>query len=349
MISRSLLRTKILQTLYAHFNTGRGDVLKPEKDLEHSVQKTYNLYLHLLSLPVAVKNYAETRIDLALNKKLPTYEDLNPNKRFVENAVIKQINNDEDFKKCISKHVLSWKENPDLIKNLYNNMTESKYYKNYMEMDSTTFEDDKRLVMSFYNNELENYELFLDVLEERSIFWCNDIGFIVSLASKTIKDMTEEKFEVLPLYKSEDDRQFAFSLLQKTLYHYDEYHKLISEFIENWDIERVAHIDNIILQMAVNELVNFPTIPTNVTFDEYLELAKYYSTPKSSSFINGLLDKLYEDLTAKGIIVKIGNLGERRKPEKDDVGQNEIDTENIEENIEELSENLENQIVQEDK
>jgi len=307
MISRSLLRIKVLQVLYAHFNTGGGtDIVKPEKDLAFSIQKTYDLYQYLLLLTVAVKRYAESRIELARNKKLPSREDLNPNMRFVENEAIKQIEDKPEIRKYASERAISWVEHPELIKNLYIRMVDSPYYKEYMERFESGYEFDKQLLIDFYSSELEDFDMFLNILEEQSIFWNDDVEFIIEMAAKTVKNASFKKIDILPLYKSDDDRDFAIALLRSTILRYDEYHKIVDGFIENWDIERVAHIDNLIIQMAINELVEFSTIPIKVTFDEYLEMAKYYSTPKSSIFINGLLDKISEDLTQKGLIVKEG-------------------------------------------
>ena len=306
MISRRLLRIKILQILYAHFNTEGTGVVKSEKDLIFSIKKGYDLYYYLLVLAVAIKRYAESRIELALNKKLPNYDDLHPNTRFVENEIIKQFEDSPEFNKYINQHVINWTEHPELIKNMYAKLIDSQYYKEYMEKPVADYADDKQLLIDFYSSELEDYDILYDILEEKSIFWNDDIDFMVCMVVKTIKDMRPDRFELLPLYKSDDDREFAFSLLLATIKNYDEYYKMIDDNVVNWDIERVALIDNLIMQMAMNELVEFPSIPVKVTFDEYLEMSKYYSTPKSCIFINGLLDKISEDLTKEGKIVKTG-------------------------------------------
>jgi len=306
MISRRLLRIKILQILYAHFNAEGSSVVKTEKDLTFSIQKGYDLYFYLLLLPVILKRFAESRIELALNKKLPTYEDLNPNTRFVDNKIIKQIEDSHEFSKYITERVIKWVDHPELIKNLYSKLVDSSYYKEYMERPTVNYVNDRQLLVDFFTEELEEYDMFYDILEEQSIFWNDDIEFMVSMVIKTIKEMRLSKFDLMPLYKSDDDREFAFTLLRKTIINYNEYHKLIDSYVDNWDIERVASIDNLIMQMAINELVEFPSIPVKVTFDEYLELAKYYSTHKSSIFINGLLDKISNDLTEKELIVKTG-------------------------------------------
>ena len=306
MISRRLLRIKILQILYAHYNTAGTGIVKPEKDLLFSIQKAYDLYYYLLLLMIPIKRFAESRIELALNKKLPTFEDLHPNTRFIGNEVILQLEDNPAFNKYLKNSKLSWVKYPELIKNLYSKMVDSPYYKEYMESPESGYAEDRQIIVDFYVSELEDYDMFYDILEEQSIFWNDDIEFIVSMVIKTIKEMQPDRLELLPLYKSDDDREFAFTLLNASIKNYDEYHILIDSYVDNWDIERVAHIDNIVLQMAINELVEFPSIPVKVTFDEYLELSKYYSTPKSSLFINGLLDKILEELTQKGKINKTG-------------------------------------------
>ena len=306
MISRRLLRIKILQILYAHFNAEGSGIVKSEKDLVFSIQKAYDLYCYLLLLMIAIKRHAESRIELARNKRLPTYEDLHPNTRFIDNEVIRHIEESPAFNQQMGERKMSWVNHPELIKNLYNKLTESSYYQSYMDREACCFADDKQLLVDFFTNELEDYEMFYDIMEEQSIFWNDDIEFVVIMVIKTIKEMRPGKMSLLPLYKSDDDREFAFRLLRASIVHHDEYRKLIEGYVDNWDIERVAYIDNLIMQMAINELIEFPSIPVKVTFDEYLELAKYYSTPKSSVFINGLLDKISADLTQKGKITKTG-------------------------------------------
>ena len=306
MISRRLLRIKILQILYARSNSDDVGIVSLEKDLIFSIQKAYDLYFYILLLVIPIRQYAESRIELARNKKLPTYEDLHPNTRFIDNEAIKKIENHPEFIQYLNEHKLSWVNYPELIKNLYNRLIESPYYKEYMERSKCTFKDNRQLLIDFYTNELEEHDMFYDILEEQSIYWNDDIEFIVSMVIKTIQEMRTKKANILPLYKTDDDKEFAFRLLHATIVHYDECRKLIEHYIDNWDIERVANIDNLILHMAINELIEFPSIPVKVTFDEYLELAKYYSTPKSSIFINGLLDKISTDMIQEGKIAKTG-------------------------------------------
>lgn len=307
MISRRLLRIKILQILYAHINAENSGASKSEKELLFSVKKTYDLYFYLLLLIIVVKRYAESRIELAKSKLLPTYEDLHPNTRFVDNEIIRQLEDNPTFNKYLSEQKMSWANHPELIKNLYNLLAESAYYKEYMDLPVCSYADDKQLIIDFFTNELDRHEMFCDIMEEQSIFWNDDINFVISMVAKTVKEMQQDRVcRLLPLYKSEDDREFACQLLRASILHYDEYLKIIESHVDNWDIERVALIDNLIMQMAINELVEFPSIPVKVTFDEYLEMAKYYSTSKSSIFINGLLDKIHADLSKEGKIIKTG-------------------------------------------
>jgi N utilization substance protein B len=262
------------------------------------------LYFYLILLIIAIKRYGVSRIELARNKKLPTYEDLHPNTRFVENQVIRQIEEAPAFNQYLNECKMSWVNHPELIRNLYNKLIESPYYQEYMEDTDNSYDKDRKLLVDFFSGELNEFDMFYDILEEQSIFWNDDIEFVVIMVIKTIQEMRPGKIEFLPLYKSDEDHEFAIRLLRESIKHHNEYRKLIEDFVDNWDIERVAFIDSLILQMAINELVEFPSIPIRVTFDEYLELAKYYSTPKSSVFINGLLDKISADLSQKGKIIK---------------------------------------------
>ncbi|MDR1666898.1 MAG: transcription antitermination factor NusB [Bacteroidales bacterium] len=338
MISRRLLRIKIFQILYAYWSHTKENNLQedeinkvstpqtvkhaafrerdvslthqPVKMLEFSIQKATDLYFYLLLLLVDVKRYAESRIDLAKNKRLPTWEDLHPNTRFIDNAAVRQLEECRAFRDYTGKHKLSWVNYPELIKHLYLNLTKSGYYSTYMEDETSHYEKDKEVLMDFFTNEPGNSELFAQIMEERSIFWNDDIDFVLAYVIKTIKGMKCDR-EVELMYQSDENKEkenkdFAFRLLTVAIQHCDDYESLIEHSTDNWDLERIALSDKIILKMAINELIEFPTIPINVTFDEYLELAKYYSTPKSSVFINGLLDKILSDLTQSGKITKTG-------------------------------------------
>ncbi len=308
MLSRRLLRIKTIKALYAHFKSDSDSLLSSEKNLIQSIDKTYDLYFQMLRLVADVARYAEARIELARNKKLPTYEALNPNLKFVQNPVIRQIDTSALINDFLSKRALGWVNSPELIKSLYNGMVGSDYYAEYMASPDHSYKKAVKLVMDFYLNQVEDNPLLEEVVEEQSIFWCDDIDFSLIMVMRTLDACKagQEEMPVLPKFKSEEDLQYTKELFRKTLVNYDEYMKYIERFTQNWDVERIAFMDNLIMATAVAELINFDSIPVRVTLDEFIEISKYYSTPGSSVFINGIIDRIAETLTAEGRINKFG-------------------------------------------
>lgn len=309
MLSRRLLRIKVIKALYAHI---KGDVANVEtsvKNLRYSIDKTYDLYFQTLWLIVEVRRYAESRIEIGRNKKLPTPEELNPNTKFVDNALIAQIEHSDAVVDYIKAHNLGWSEYPDLIRDLYNKLVETDFYKKYMALGTRTYKGDASLVRSFYAwSELEDSERIESVLEEQSILWNDDFGFALIMAVRTVEDCraSQSDVPVLPEFRSDDDLQFALTLFRKSAAAYAENMRTVERFITNWDVDRIAFMDNLIMSTALAEMLAFPDIPTKVTLDEFIEIAKYYSTPGSNVFINGVLDKLTVALTAEGVITKSG-------------------------------------------
>jgi N utilization substance protein B len=309
MISRRILRIKILQLLYAYFQGADTAMAKFEKELFFSIQKTYDLYHYLLLLIIDVADYANSRIEIARQKKIPTREDLNPNTKFVENQVIQQLRVNRQLNQYLNTTRLSWVNSPELIKKLHNRIRMTPYFKEYMEHPERSYEEDKKLIIEIYSSEIINTESIYQTLEEQSIYWNDEVEFVISMIAKTIKDFKEddkEAAELMQLFKNDDDRDFARDLFRKSVVHKEEYIKLIESYTENWDVERIAFLDMLILVMAITEAVAFPSIPTRVTINEYLEIAKFYSTEKSSVFINGLLDKIFKYLKDNQKIVKTG-------------------------------------------
>ncbi|HLO60261.1 MAG TPA: transcription antitermination factor NusB [Bacteroidales bacterium] len=309
MISRRILRIKILQLLYAYFQGADSAMAKFEKELFFSIQKTYDLYHYLLLLIIDVADYANSRIEIALQKKIPTREDLNPNTKFVDNQVIQQLRVNRQLNQYLNTTRLSWVNSPELIKKLHNRIRMTQYFKDYMEHPERSYEEDKKLIIEIYTGEIINTESIYQTLEEQSIYWNDEVEFVISMIAKTIKDFKEddqETAELMQLFKNDDDRDFARDLFRKSVVHKEEYIKLIESYTENWDVERIAFLDMLILVMAITEAVAFPSIPTRVTINEYLEIAKFYSTEKSSVFINGLLDKIFKHLKDNQKIVKTG-------------------------------------------
>jgi N utilization substance protein B len=309
MISRRILRIKILQLLYAYFQNAETSLDKFEKELFFSIRKTFDLYHYLLLLIVELADYAAARIEIARQKKIPTREDLNPNTKFIDNAVIHQIRMNRQLNRYLQSTKLSWLNSPELIKKLHNRIRMTQFFKDYMEDVNRDYEKDKKLIIDIYINEIVNFDQIYQTLEEQSIFWNDELEFVVSMIAKTIKGFRENDLEdaqLMQLFKNEEDQEFVKNLFRKVILHKEENQQLIESFTENWDIERIAFMDFLIMEMAITEAVEFPSIPTRVTINEYLEIAKYYSTEKSSVFINGLLDKIFKHLKEKKKIVKTG-------------------------------------------
>ena len=308
MLSRRLLRIKVLKALYSHFKSESDSLIVSEKNLLSSIDKTYELYHQMLRLVVDVADYAEKRIELGRQKHLPTPEERDPNTKFVENRAIAALRGSETLTSYLERKKLGWGNHPELIKKLYASLVGSEYYAEYMASTNRSFREDCKLVEDFYASEVCESELLEDVVEEQSIFWSDDIDFSVIMVLRTLSDMKASQTE-LPLvaqYKNEDDEAFVRELFRKTVVNYGEYEQYIDRFTQNWDVERIAFMDILIMASAMAELVTFPSIPVKVTLDEFIEIAKYYSTPGSSVFINGVLDKIVESLTNEGRIRKVG-------------------------------------------
>lgn len=309
MLSRRLLRIKVIKALYAHFK-GEGDSLVvAEKNLLASIDKTYQLYHLLLYLIVNVQRHAEHRIELGRKKHLPTDAERNPNLKFVQNRLIAQIAGSDKLADYLTVQKLGWENHPELIKNLYNSLIDSEYYKTYMSNGKNDYADDQRLLTAFYTQALEDNERLEETLEEMSVFWGpDDLGFALTLAVRTLQEMRagQADLPLLPKFRQDDDRVFAVELFRQSLVRNEEYFVYVDAHTKNWDLERIAFMDRLIMLATIAELVHFPSIPVKVTLDEYIEIAKYYSTPASSTFINGVLDKIVGALKAEGKIVKAG-------------------------------------------
>ncbi len=299
-----------MQALYAYSKqAGESTINKTEKDLFFSINKTYDLYHHLLNLIISLNDYAQKRIEVALNKKLPTEEDLNPNKRFTDNRLINQLRINNQLLNYIESSKLSWVNNPELIKGIYNKIAASKIFEDYKNSSENSYQSDKSFIVKVYRNIISVYEPLYASLEEQSIFWNDEIEFIIGAIIKTIKKFNEEDYENAPLmqlYKNEDDIEFTKNLFRKSILKQAEYKELIKKFSKNWDFDRIAYMDILLLEMAICEATEFPNIPIKVTINEYIELSKYYSTKKSNVFINGILDKIIADLKKNNKIAKQG-------------------------------------------
>ena len=308
MISRRMLRIKVIKALYAHLKSDADSLMASEKMLVSSIDKTYDLYLLMLSLVTELAHHAEQRQEMARKKQLPTYEDLNPNRKFVDNSVIRLIANSDSVNDYLAAHKLSWARYPELIKTLFAQLEQSNYYKQYMAREERSWKEDLALINDFFTNELEESEMLENVLDEMSILWNDDLGFALVMVTRTLTNMRASHTDVklLPKFKSEEDLDYARELFAKAAVNFDKYQQQIEQYTSNWDVERIAFMDNLIMVTAMAELIGCPSIPVKVTLDEFIEIAKYYSTPGSSTFINGVLDKIVATLNEQGEIQKSG-------------------------------------------
>ena len=309
MLSRRLLRIKILQSLYAYYKAGEESLTQAEKQLFFSIRKTYDLYHYLLLLIVEIVRFAESRIEIARNKQIPTFEDLHPNTRFIENRLVMQISNNKHLNTYLKEIKLSWVNYPELIRNLSKRIHESEDYLAFMSQENVGYEDDKKLISRIFSTTILFSEELEQNLEEQSIFWNHDIEFAVSMILKTIKKFKMDsgpEAPLMPMYRNEEDRRFVKRLFRHAIANGDDYIALIGRFTKNWEVERIAFMDILVMQLCIAEIVEFEDIPTKVSFNEYLEISKHYSTSKSSYFINGILDKIIHELKTENRIVKKG-------------------------------------------
>ncbi|MGM0530357.1 MAG: transcription antitermination factor NusB [Bacteroidota bacterium] len=309
MITRRIIRIKILQIIFSYIFSEDKTIDQSEKELFFSIDKFYDLYHKLLYFMVDLRKYAENRIEIARSKKAPTHEDINPNTKFIENKVIRQIENNEDLRRYVNRKKLGWYHKKDFLKKFYSRLIESELFKEYMNNPGRSYDEDKMMVIQIYTYFLADHEPLYQQLEEQSIYWNDEVDLVISIITKTLKNLKEDEHSgklVFPLFKKNEDKDFARQLLRKTIMKYSEYDDLIKENSENWDLERIAVMDILIMKMAITEMLEFPSIPTRVTLDEYIEIAKFYSTEKSNIFINGILDKIITQLKAENRIQKQG-------------------------------------------
>lgn len=309
MISRRLLRIKALMALYAFNRREDGDLAKAESELMFSIAKTYDLYHYLILLALEISDIASEKIEQALHKKMPTPEDLNPNRRFIDNPVLIQIRNNSSFGKYISTSGLSWVNYNHIPRALYNKMLAWDIYEGYMRMTEKSYQPHKKFIISLITEFFPASEDLLNCLEEQSIYWNDDIDYILVMIEKTLrkfKPNSGAETELMPLFKNQEDEEFVKLLFRKSVMKTKQCSELIDNNTTNWEVERIALMDILVMQLAITEVLEFPEIPVKVTLNEYIEIAKYYCTPKSSTFVNGILDNIVKEIREKGLVRKFG-------------------------------------------
>lgn len=310
MLNRRHLRIKVLQALYAFFQSDTEDYGKIQKELMTSVDRIYNLYLCLLLSFSELKTIGEYRIEENKKKIRPSEDELNPNLKFVENAITSILENNVELREACEKRKVNWvgDEHQEMWRKIYLQIRESEVYFSHMNNGVTGFEEDKAFAINLFKSDIANSPILYSYLEEKDIHWIDDIDLACAMVIKTLKTFESEgKNAILPLYKDkEDEVSFINDLLKKTVSMDKENEQIIDDYTKNWELDRIAKMDVILMKMAITELQIFNNIPTKVTLNEYIEISKFYSTPKSNSFINGVLDKVIDKLQAEGKINKIG-------------------------------------------
>jgi N utilization substance protein B len=285
-----------------------------------SIGKSYDLYHYILLLIIEIADLASEKIDFALQKKMPTPEDLNPNRRFAENRVIVQLRNNLALRKYLTTNRLSWANEPDIPRTLYNKMLAWEPYKEYMQTGDNTYIADRKIVIRLVTDFFVSSEDLLSCFEEQSIYWNDDLEYISAMIEKTLRKFkagSDEKASLMPLFKNEEDEQYVKTLFRQAVLKTKECSDLIDRNTTNWEVERIALMDILVMQLAITEIIEFPEIPVKVTLNEYIEIAKYYCTSKSSTFVNGILDKIVRELRKNKTLNKTGRglIGEKSEEE----------------------------------
>ena len=309
MVSRHYLRIKTMQALYAYNANPKAEVRSYEADMVKAIHDCYELFLWLFALLPEVAFYRMKKLESLKEKYNPTEEDLNPNMKFVNNLVIRQMENNKTLQLQWPKHHVLWEDYTDLIAKLYREIEQLPEYEAYMITRENDYNEDKKLVLAIIEKVFADNDLLHWYLGEKNTHWINDYDEAMTMFYQNVKDFKEAKGDeckIVSLFKSEEDEQFCRQLFRKTLEHASEYEQMIESKLQNWELERVISMDMLLMEMALCELLEFPSVPIKVTLNEYIEIAKWYSSDKSKLFINGILDRLIVDLRAEDRIVKTG-------------------------------------------
>lgn len=307
MINRRLLRIKALQELYAYTKYDARDYRLAEKELIFSIEKTHKLYFQFLLLLVEIRNTANMKIDLMKNRHIKDDEQWQRLEILANNRVLKRIEENRFYIDFINDNKISWYNSNNLIESYYKQLVESDFYNELLKKEDSIVED-KNLLEYFITDLLGQNDFLFEYLEDRSIYWNDDIEFVAEMVLKTIRKTNDNsnKDFIFDTFKNEDDRDFIIKLFRKTAENFSFYDTIIKKNLLNWEIDRVAEMDILIVKLAINEAVEFPLIPLKVTINEYIDLAKSYSTEKSGVFINGILDRIFKQMEETREIKKIG-------------------------------------------
>lgn len=306
MLNRRFLRIKVMQMLYSFFQHENADITVFEKELFKSLDKVYSLYLYILALFVDLQHTGYLVMDEKKNKRLPSKEDLNPNLKFVNNALLVALSENAALRKELEKQKISWQSDFDLVRKLYNEICNSDDFKKYMDAGDTNVKTDRDFLVNLVINQLADHELLNHVFEDKNIHWADDTFLAFNSVIRTF-EMFDGKFTLLPLLKDvEDDKKFVSALFRNTIQFNSTHEELIKKHTKNWEMERIASMDMLLMKMAIAEIMYLPNIPVKVSLNEYIDISKEYSTPNSKTFINGVLDKIILELKRDEKITKTG-------------------------------------------
>ena len=311
MLSRRFLRIKIFQALYSYFQSEDKNTKKLESETFLSLERMHDLYLFLLMIGNELTHLSELKMEEAKKKRLPTEEDLSPNMKFVDNKVLGLLAENKDLEGYVKDRQLSWSNDQELMVKFNSFLREHVVFQEYMSSTTGGFKEDQKFVVDIYKKVIPEFDLLLSELQDKSIFWGYDeIDFVLSMVIKSVKRFSSKSGpadKILPLYRDKaEDVEFIKSLLKKTISGDKENSTMIADKTKNWDVDRIAMVDILLMKMALTELLHFKSVPVKVTLNEYIDLSKWYSTPKSKVFVNGVLDKIVLELKEKGILKKTG-------------------------------------------
>ena len=307
MLSRRLIRIKAFKTLFAYIGSESDNVGAAQKALLESCDKVKDLYYFMLNITSSLVRVAEEKIAVGMRKFHPTEAEANPNYKFVRNRFAALLSEDPEFGRICQKRGLTWGEYEPFVRHVYNSMLTKEYYQEYMASGEDSFEEDCRLFSCIFEDEFEDNEELDSILEDMSLLWVDDLAYALNVIIAGIDETRRKKRIVHPnTFLKEDDKEFALRLLTESILRYEECFKLLEGHLDNWNSDRLVSTDATLIVMGVTEAVVFPTIPIKVTINEYVEIAKYYSTPNSRIFVNGILDRIIQEKVGSGEIVKQG-------------------------------------------
>ena len=310
MLNRRHIRVKVMQTMYAFKGSESDDFSKDQKFLLFSIDNMYNLYLLLMSLLIEVQKRAESDLQKKQKKHLATKEDKDPNRKFVNNQLLKLLRENRTLQSQFEANkITNWELDGEYIDIIFKDILASDLYKDYMKTRVSDFKEDKDFIVDVFKDIIAPNEKLYEYMEDKNLTWLDDLPTVNTTILKLlrkVKEASPEQYFTPKLYKDAEDKEYAIDLFKKTLLNQTAINEEISQKTKNWDADRIATVDYVLLQMAICEIKNFPSIPVKVTINEYLEISKEYSTPKSSIFINGILDKLVKEYEASGELKKVG-------------------------------------------